>query len=183
MATRMFGQFAAAVRWIDDTVTPRLGRFASVAAPPVLRISLALPFFRSGLTRWDGFLSLSAGTIFLFEEQFKLHIFGGVYSFPAPALSAYIVGIAEIVLPVFLLLGFMTRFAAACLLVMTGVIQLVYPDGWVNFHLYWAAISLAIIALGPGKLSLDELVGRIVDRERIAAFRPNPEEPAVGRNV
>ena len=167
---KRFRELVAAVRWIENTVTPRLGRIGYAAAPPVLRMSLALPFFRSGLTRWDGFLSLSAGTIFLFEEQFKLHIFGGIYSFPDPVLSAFIVGIAEIVLPILLVLGLMTRFTAAGLLVMTGVIQLVYPDGWANFHLYWAAISLGIIALGPGRLSVDDLVGRMVYSLRSVEF-------------
>jgi putative oxidoreductase len=130
-------------------------------APPVLRIALALPFFRSGLTRWDGFLSLSPGTIYLFEEQFKLHIFGSLSSFPAPVLCAYLVAISEIVFPTLLTLGLATRFAAASLLIMTGVIQLTYPDGWANFHLYWAAISLAIMALGAGALSCDRLILRL----------------------
>ncbi len=157
----LFQRVIIVASYIQRSVTPRLEQIGLVAAAPVLRIALALPFFRSGLTRWDGFLSLSAGTVFLFEEQFKLHIFGHIYSFPAPDLSAYIVGLAEIVLPVFLVLGFMTRFAAVALLIMTGVIQLVFPDGWANFHLYWAAISLAILALGPGKLSLDHLLTKL----------------------
>jgi putative oxidoreductase len=168
---RLFRQLVTTIRWIEDTLMPQLGRIGYVVAPPLLRISLALPFFRSGLTRWDGFLSLNAGTVFLFEDQFKLHIFGGLYPFPAPDLSAYIVGIAEIVLPVFLVFGLMTRVTAAGLLIMTGVIQLVYPDGWANFHLYWASISLAIIALGPGKLSMDNLIGRMVHSPRSAEFR------------
>ncbi|MGX7000917.1 DoxX family protein [Caballeronia sp. KNU42] len=134
-----------------------LGR---VLAPPMLRIALALPFFRSGLTRWDGFLSISPATLFLFENQFKLHIFGGAYNFPAPDTVALIVAIAEIALPVLLVLGIATRFAALALLVMTGVIQLVFPDGWANFHLYWASLAVGLMALGPGPLSLDRLIIR-----------------------
>ncbi len=64
----------------------------------------------------------------------------------------------EIVLPTLLFLGLATRVAAAGLLAMTCVIQLVAPDGWANFHLYWAAISTTLIALGPGFLSLDEFI-------------------------
>jgi putative oxidoreductase len=126
-----------------------------VVAPPVLRIALAVPFFRSGLTRWDGFLSLSPSAAYLFEEEFKLHIFGQEYGFPAPDLVAYITSIAEIALPILLVLGLATRFAALALLVMTGVIQLVVPDGWPTFHLPWAAMAIAIITLGAGPLSLD----------------------------
>ncbi|WP_168790553.1 DoxX family protein [Paraburkholderia aromaticivorans] len=134
-------------------------------APPMLRIALALPFFRSGLTRWDGFLSISPATLFLFENQFKVHVFGGAYNFPAPDIVAFIVAVAEITLPVFLVLGLATRFAALALLLMTAVIQLVFPDGWANFHLYWASLAVAIMALGAGPLSLDRLIShRLVFR-------------------
>ena len=133
---------------------------AQVVAPPVLRIALAVPFFKSGLTKWDGFLSLSPAATFLFEEEFKLHIFGQTYDFPLPTAFAYLDSIAEIVLPVLLVIGLATRFSALALLVMTGVIQLVVPEGWANFHLPWAGLALAIIALGPGALSLDRLLER-----------------------
>jgi putative oxidoreductase len=66
---------------------------------------------------------------------------------------------AEIVLPILLAFGFLTRYAALGLLCMTAVIQLVYPDGWQNFHLPWAAMALAIMAFGPGAISIDRLLG------------------------
>ncbi|WP_454827131.1 DoxX family protein [Paraburkholderia xenovorans] len=131
-----------------------------LVAPPILRIALALPFFRSGLTRWDGLLSISPATLFLFENQFKLHLFGAAYNFPAPDAVAFIVAVAEITLPILLVAGLATRFAALALLVMTAVIQLVFPDGWANFHLYWASLAVGIMALGPGPLSLDRLISR-----------------------
>jgi putative oxidoreductase len=136
----------------------RLGRVAHVLAPPVLRIALAVPFFKSGLTKWEGFLSLSPAAVFLFEDEFKLHIFGQSYDFPLPRAVALLDGIAEIVLPVLLVIGLATRFSALGLLVMTGVIQLVVPEGWANFHLPWAALAVATIALGPGPLSFDHLI-------------------------
>jgi putative oxidoreductase len=137
-----------------------LARAAQVVAPPVLRIALAVPFFKSGLTKWGGFLSLSPAATFLFEDEFKLHIFGQAYDFPLPTVFAYLDSIAEIVLPILLVIGLATRFSALGLLVMTGVIQLVVPEGWANFHLPWAGLALAIIALGPGPLSLDHLLER-----------------------
>lgn len=138
----------------------KIEAFGRVVAPPMLRIALSLPFFRSGLTRWDGFLSISPATLFLFENQFKVHIFGGAYNFPAPDTVALLVAVAEVTLPVLLVLGLATRFVALALLIMTGVIQLVFPDGWANFHLYWASLAVAIMALGPGPLSVDHLVRR-----------------------
>lgn len=146
---------------IIESILGRLSWLAWFAAQPVLRIALAVPFFRSGLTKWDGFLSLSPSAVFLFQDEFKLHIFGGVYDFPAPVVAAFLSGTAEIVLPILLVVGLGTRFAALGLLVMTGVIQLVLPDAWANFHLPWAAMATAIIALGPGPLSVDYFVRRI----------------------
>lgn len=136
-----------------------------VAIPPAvpllaLRIALAVPFFRSGLTKWDGFLSLSPATHFLFSSEFKLHLFGHAYAYPFPALAAWGASIAEIVLPVLLVLGLMTRFAALGLLLMTAVIQLTVPEGWANFHLPWAAMALALVTFGGGSLSCDALLRR-----------------------
>jgi putative oxidoreductase len=124
----------------------------------ILRLALARPFFASGLTRWDGWFTLSFGTKTLFAEDYKLHIFGSEIPFPAPELVATMASTAEIMLPILLAFGFLTRWAALGLLVMTGVIQLTYPDGWANFHLYWAAIALAIMTFGPGAISLDWLL-------------------------
>jgi len=149
------------VDYVVREITERLAQVARVVAPPVLRIALALPFFKSGLTKWDGFLSLSPAAAYLFEDEFKLHIFGQAYDFPLPTVFAYFDGLAEIVLPLLLIVGLATRFSALLLLVMTGVIQLVVPEGWANFHLPWAALAVAIVALGPGKLSLDHLAASL----------------------
>ncbi|MEZ0221632.1 MAG: DoxX family protein [Tardiphaga sp.] len=156
----LLGRAAAIVRH----VLLQMEAIARHIAPPVLRIALALPFLRSGLTRWDGFLSLSPGTLFLFEEQFELHVFGGEYALPAPDQLALATAIAEILLPALLIIGLGTRLAALGLLVMTGVIQLVFPDGWANFHLYWAALAISIIAIGPGAFSIDHWIDKSVVR-------------------
>lgn len=125
-----------------------------------LRFALAVPFYFSGLTKWDGFLHLSGGAQFLFTQEFKLHILGQQFAYPFPILMAYASGIGEIVLPVLLVLGFGTRFAALGLLAMTAVIQLTVPEGWANFHLPWAAMALTLVVFGGGSLSLDRLLGR-----------------------
>jgi len=148
-----------------------LVRTARIVAPPVLRVALAVPFFRSGLTRWDGFLSLSPSAEYLFAEEFKLHVFGGVFDIPAPLAVAYLTGIAEITLPILLLTGLATRFAALGLLAMAGVIQLVVPEGWSNFHLPWAGLAIALVALGAGPLSLDAAIDRLWRRTWPAAGR------------
>lgn len=126
----------------------------------VLRFAAAIPFWRSGVNKWDGFLELSPGTRWLFENQFQLHIFGETYPMPMPVLNAYLAGIGEIVLPILLVLGLGTRFAAFGLLIMTGVIQLTVPDAWPTHHLPWAAMLLALMNWGPGKIAIDHALAR-----------------------
>ena len=60
-------------------------------------------------------------------------------------------GVAEVGLPVLLIVGLGARYAALGLLIMTGVIQLTFPEGWANFHLYWASLALAILSSGPAR--------------------------------
>ena len=135
--------------------------FQSVALL-ALRFALAVPFYRSGLTKWDGFLSLSPKTAFLFENQFQLHIFGNAYPFPYPDVMALLSGLGEIIFPVLLVFGLATRFAALGTLGMTAIIFLTYPEHWPSEGLPWAAMSLTIMAFGPGRVALDHLVARLV---------------------
>lgn len=124
----------------------------------VLRIALAVPFWRSGILKWHGFLQLNDTAIDLFTEEFKLHLPGGPYPFPAPAVFAFLSACGEVTFPVLLVLGFGTRFAAVGLLLMTCIIELTVPDGW-PVHITWAAMALAIAAWGPGHISIDYLLG------------------------
>ncbi len=125
-----------------------------------LRFGLALPFWKSGLTKWTGLGHLSNSAVLLFTEEFKFHILGKVYDYPYPKLIAYGAGTAEILLPVLLALGLFGRLAAFGLFFMTVVIQLTEPAGW-PVHLTWAAMALGILVLGSGRLSLDHIVRRI----------------------
>lgn len=119
-----------------------------------LRIAVAVPFWKSGVLKWDGFLQLSEIAPLLFENEFQLHILGNTYPFPFPYAMAFGAGVGEIVLPILLVLGLFTRFAALGILAMTAVIQLTVPTGWA-IHLTWAAMALAIMAWGPGRLAVD----------------------------
>lgn len=57
------------------------------------------------------------------------------------------------------------RFAAFGILLMTAVIQLTIPDGWETYHLPWAAMALAVMTYGPGKIALDHLLTRSASRQ------------------
>lgn len=148
--------------------SPTLNEMANAAiramAPHVLvqltlRLALAVPFWRSGMLKWDGFLQIGDTAVTLFTDEFMLHLPGGPYPFPAPVLMAILSGIAEVTLPCLLILGLATRFAAFGLLLMTAIIQLTVPDGW-PLHLTWAAMALAIMSGGPGSLSVDRRLKR-----------------------
>ncbi len=153
---------------VPDRFVDRLGQSARDVALLSVRVALAVPFFNSGLTKWDGFGRLSAGAIHLFTEEFRLHLFGAEVAYPLPKLMAAMAGSAEMVLPILLVAGLATRWAAFGLLVMTGIVQLTVPDGWANFHLPWAAMALAITVFGSGRVSVDRLLLRIA-REPIAS--------------
>ena len=123
----------------------------------VMRVALAVPFWKSGILKWTGFLKLSDTAVTLFTDEFVLHLPGGPYHYPAPAVMAFLSGCGEITFPVLLVLGLGTRFAALGLLFMTIIVELTVPDGW-PIHLTWAAMALGIMAWGPGRISVDHLV-------------------------
>ncbi len=132
----------------------KISELLSPLALLALRLPVAVVFWRSGRTRVEGWniFDISENQTFLFEYEFGL---------PVPDLMAQVTAIAEHLLPVLLVLGLFTRLGALGMLTMTMVIQLfVYPDAWLNAHMFWAAILFAVIVLGPGKISLDHLLGR-----------------------
>ena len=117
----------------------------------LLRVGIAVPFFLSGRTKVEGFLTLSPSTEYLFAEEYDV-------PFLSPDLAAHLATYAEHLLPVLLVLGLLTRFSALGLIVMTLVIQLfVVPTGW-PAHLLWAGPLVYLLARGPGGWSLDRLL-------------------------
>lgn len=132
----------------------------------VARFSIAATFWKSGQTKVEvfaidiversfslGWPSLSASTVDLFRDEYRLPLI-------PPELAAPMAAFAEHLFPVLILLGFATRLSATALLVMTMVIQLfVYPDAYAT-HGTWAAVLLYLMLRGPGRFSVDHLVAR-----------------------
>lgn len=143
-------------RWLA-TGDAFLSRLPATLSLLVLRIAIAVPFLRSGLTKWDGF-SVADSTYYLFAEEFRLHLFGREIPYPAPELMAVLSAVGEVALPFLLIIGLCTRFAALGILAMTLVIQLTVPDGWANFHLPWAAMALVLMTFGSGKVAMDQVL-------------------------
>ncbi len=125
------------------------------------RLFPAVVFWQSARTKVDG-VTIKESTYFLFEQVYALPLI-------APAIAAQLATVAEHLLPVLLVLGLFARFSALGLLAMTAVIQIfVFPAAWVT-HGLWAAALLVVLAQGPGRLSLDHLLG--LDHGRA---RPKP---------
>ena len=117
------------------------------------RIAAGHVFWASGRTKVEGW-SLRPITIDLFRDEYALPVI-------SPELAAYLATTAEHLLPILLLFGLGSRVAAAGLAVMTLVIQFfVYPDAWWSQHSLWLGLLLVVIVSGPGRLSLDHLLGR-----------------------
>lgn len=125
----------------------------------VARIAVGTIFFRSGLTKIEGF-SLRSSTFYLFENEYRLPVI-------PPEIAAYLATAAELSMPFLLWAGLMTRLSASVLLVMTLVIQLfVYPNAF-DTHGVWSVTLLYLMKYGPGRLSLDHfLFGEPVSQRR-----------------
>ena len=125
------------------------------------RIIIGIVFFKSGLTKIDGF-SISESTVALFENLYNVPII-------PPDIAAYIATFSELGMPILLWIGLFSRFATLPLLAMTAVIEIfVFPLAY-ETHGLWATALLLIMVWGPGRISLDHMLG----------FEPPSEKQAV----
>jgi len=126
------------------------------------RVALIRVFWWSARTRVEPgtWFTLSDSTTYLFENEFKVHLPGGIeFGFPMPDVMAYVTMTCEHLFPILLVLGLGTRFAGLGLLGMTLVIESIYPENY-NEHLPWAICCLVLIKWGGGLFSLDALIAR-----------------------
>lgn len=148
----------------------------------LLRLMMARVFFVDGQTRVDGIrLPVNVSELthyYLNGWNFSVTVPTGVrpetfsafatqYPFlpVPPAVTAYLVSYAEFILPIMLVIGVATRFAALGLLVITAMIlAFVAPDPMATAQIYWAAILLVLVSQGPGAASLDRLIRRLARR-------------------
>ncbi|WP_323022960.1 DoxX family protein [Pararhodobacter sp.] len=114
------------------------------------RIFVGVTFWLSARTKVEG-LSIKPSTFYLFEHEYALPLI-------PPDWAAVLATLGEHAFSVLIIAGLCTRLSAAGLLAMTAVIQIfVYPEAWV-LHGTWAASLLAVLAYGPGRLSVDRLL-------------------------
>ena len=116
-----------------------------------MRLYVAKVFIVSGwlkFSRWDS-------TLALFENEYHVPVL-------SPHVAAVLGTMAELGLPVLLILGIGTRAAALALFVFNIIAVISYPDlsdAGLKDHYLWGALMLVIAVYGPGKLSLDRWLG------------------------
>jgi putative oxidoreductase len=117
-----------------------------------IRLWVGNVFFKSGLTKiqsWD-----STVTLFTYE-----------YSVPLlpPEVAAMLGTAAELALPVLLVLGLGTRFAAFGLFIFNIIAVASYPDlsdVGLKDHKVWGLLLLVPLLHGPGAISVDHFIRR-----------------------
>lgn len=130
-------------RWLDA-----LQPLAALLA----RAYLAQVFFLSGLTKlrdWDI-------TLTLFTEDYQVPLL-------PPEWAAPLGTGGELLLPVLLLLGLGTRFAALGLFVVNGVAVLSLAEiapAALQQHILWGTLACALALHGGGRWTLDHLLAR-----------------------
>jgi putative oxidoreductase len=157
----------------------QLSKFLEPLALLSLRFMVAKVFLDSGLSKWDGFLQFNIDKYDLFKYEFfcpdpiregalllcdpqTLDYVDGSLTVSIIESLAVVAGVVEVLLPILLIIGLFSRFAALGLIGMTLFIQLaVFPtmDHWINPASWWAATLLMIFARGPGLLSVDRFLG------------------------
>lgn len=114
------------------------------------RLWVAWIFFNSGLVKiasWDS-------TLYLFELEYQVPLLPW-------ELAAYIGTAAELILPVFLALGLLTRPMAAILFVFNIIAVVSYPVLWEQGfydHQLWGLMILIVVVWGAGPFSADKLI-------------------------
>ncbi len=118
----------------------------------IIRVGIALVFWRSGQTKVDGW-HVTDSAVQLFRDEYKLPLI-------PPEIAATLAAVQEHLFSVLLMVGLASRLSALGLLAMTAVIEIfVYPENWPE-HLLWTGSLLYIIARGPGAFSIDEFISR-----------------------
>ena len=122
-------------------------------APTLLRLMLAVVFIAHGYQKL--FVMGISGVTAMFQS----------FGIPLPSLSAWIVALVEFFGGILLLIGFLTRYAATliAIVMLVAILAVKLPIGLIGNGMCGAELDLGLLAgaialmlLGPGKLSLEK---------------------------
>ena len=116
------------------------------------RLYIARVFFLSGLTKVRDWSS----TVALFTDEYHVPLL-------SPSVAAALGAATELSMPVLLVLGLGSRFAAGVLFVFNIVAVVSYYEtltqtGGVNDHILWGTMLAVLTIFGPGKIAVDTLL-------------------------
>ena len=165
-------QSSALTRFIT-AINQGLSWFAPIA-DLLVRFWVGWVFFKSGLTKTQTASFNLFGSEFSYPISFSptdttIMLFKYEYKVPllSPELAAQLGTMAELLLPVFLILGLAGRYAALALFVFNITAVISYPGLnpiGLEQHQVWGILLLVTICHGPGKLSVDHLISRLYGR-------------------
>ena len=123
------------------------------------RLYVASVFFKSGLTKIGDDYMVTSSTIDLFKYEYMPYVPENIAE-----MGAYLATYAELILPILLVIGFLTRPAALGLFILNAVAA--YSLAQTDFasaaghwqHIVWGTMLAVIFTFGPGALSLDKLI-------------------------
>ena len=121
-----------------------LTKYASHLLLLLVRISIGLVFWKSGVTKFDNM----DNAIILFEYEYDLPLI-------SPIVGAYLAVFAELVFGGAVIAGFVTRLSVVPLMIMTLVIQFLVVQNPEHFVWLFQLATLAIY--GGGIVSVDGL--------------------------
>lgn len=144
-----------------------LGRLESLLLLAV-RLWVSWEFLKSGwlkVTSWQS-------TVFLFQNEYQVPVL--------PPYAAAVAGTAgEIVFPALLIAGLAARLSAAGLFAVNAMAVVSYAhvlltegfEAAVGQHYLWAFALLVLVVFGPGRISLDHLLGHSLGAGRAAPLQ------------
>jgi len=122
------------------------------------RLYIAYVFLMSGLTKVGKDYMVTSSTIDLFKYEYMPYA-----SESLATIGAYLATYAELVLPILLVIGFLTRPAALGLFILNLVAAYYIVSVADDYsaaghwqHITWGAMLAVIFAFGPGALSIDK---------------------------
>ena len=133
-----------------------LSEWGGSLASLVIRLYVGWQFLKAGMAKLNDWSS----TLALFRDEYKVPLL-------PPDLAAYLGTGGELVLPLLLFVGLFSRPAALALFCVNAMAVISYPQLFsfecpaaINDHFYWGAMLLVVVAFGPGRFSLDALIGK-----------------------
>ncbi|WP_428771962.1 DoxX family protein [Vibrio sp.] len=122
----------------------------------LFRLWLGWVFFRSGLLKFNSWDS----TLYLFEYEYQVPLLPWLW-------AAYLGTAAELILPLFIVPGLLTRPMALLLFGFNAIAVISYPLLWSRGfydHQLWGLMMLILLIWGPGRYSLDHWLRRTITR-------------------